>query len=131
MKGIVICILAAFTVVVSVIFQPWAELGFCLDPKDITTVSLLAGPLHWLSDQYSAFGLKDLGLKLQGQTVDDLTEEAKQNGVKPDPDWKNPVLSGDYAYVYFMSFSLVAAAIAIILIGREDAEEKTVLPVKK
>jgi len=128
-KGIIICILALFTLGLSLVFQPWAELGFCLDPKDITTASLLGPPLHALADAYS--GLKGLGLKMQAQTVDQLTEEAHENGVKPDPEWRNPVLSGDYAYVYFMSFALVAAAIAIILIGREDAEEKTVLPVKK
>jgi hypothetical protein len=31
----------------------------------------------------------------------------------------------------FMGLAMVAAAIAIVIVGREEAEEKTVLPVKK
>jgi hypothetical protein len=38
---------------------------------------------------------------------------------------------GDYAYSLVMGLAMVAAAIGIAAIGREEAEEKTVLPVKK
>ncbi|CAN5196545.1 hypothetical protein BH11CYA1_BH11CYA1_27610 [soil metagenome] len=38
---------------------------------------------------------------------------------------------GDYAYSLVMGFALIAAAIGIAAIGREEAEEKTVLPIKK
>jgi hypothetical protein len=131
-KGIVIVILMVVVAGISLIFQPWSELGFCLDPNDITKASMLGPHLKTLANTYDAMGMKDLGQKLQDQTITGLNEEAKENGLKqPDPDWKNPVLSGDYAYVYFMSFSLLLAAIAIMLIGREDAEEKLILPVKK
>ncbi len=36
-----------------------------------------------------------------------------------------------YVYSLFLGLALIAAAIAHNLIGREDSEEKTVLPVKK
>ncbi len=132
MKGIVIVILMVVVAGISLIFQPWSELGFCLDPNDITKASMLGPHLTSLANTYDSMGFKSLGEKLQSQTLTGLNEEAKENGLKqPDPDWKNPVVSGDYAYVYFMSFSLLLAAIAIMLIGREDAEEKLILPVKK
>ena len=35
-----------------------------------------------------------------------------------------------YVYGFFMALALISAAIGIAVIGREDAEEKTVLPVK-
>jgi len=38
---------------------------------------------------------------------------------------------GDYAYSFFLALALVVASIGIVLIGREEAEEKTILPVKK
>lgn len=38
---------------------------------------------------------------------------------------------GDYAYVVFLGVALLIASIAIGLIGREDACEKTVIPEKK
>jgi len=38
---------------------------------------------------------------------------------------------GDYAYSLVMGLAMIAAAIGIAAIGREEAEEKTILPVKK
>jgi hypothetical protein len=38
---------------------------------------------------------------------------------------------GDYAYVLMMAIAMVLAAVAIIIVGRDDAEEKTLLPTKK
>jgi hypothetical protein len=35
-----------------------------------------------------------------------------------------------YIYGFFMAMALISAAIGIAVIGREDAEEKTVLPLK-
>ena len=130
MKGILVCILALACLGLSVVFQPWAELGFGgMDKSDITTAPMLSGPLHALCDAYS--GLGGLGQSLRTQVVNKLDEEAKLNGGTPDPAWNKPVKAGNYAYAYFMSFAMVAAAIAIILIGREDAEEKLVLPLGK
>ena len=36
-----------------------------------------------------------------------------------------------YIYALFLGLALTAAAVAINVVGREDAEEKTVLPLKK
>ncbi len=38
---------------------------------------------------------------------------------------------GDYAYVVFLSLALVIASLAIGIVGREDATEKTVIGDKK
>lgn len=38
---------------------------------------------------------------------------------------------GDYAYSLVMGLAMIASAIGIAAIGREEGEEKTVLPVKK
>ena len=40
-------------------------------------------------------------------------------------------LVGDYSYALVMGGAMVAAALAIMLIGKEEAEEKLILPVKK
>jgi hypothetical protein len=37
----------------------------------------------------------------------------------------------DYAYALFLFLAMTAAAIAIVLIGKEDNSEKTVLQAKK
>jgi len=36
-----------------------------------------------------------------------------------------------YCYAFFLSLAMVAAAIGINIIGREESEEKTILPLKK
>ncbi len=38
---------------------------------------------------------------------------------------------GDYAYSLVMGLAMIGAAIGIAAVGREEAEEKTILPVKK
>lgn len=69
-------------------------------------------------------------------------ELAKSTGItsmlQPAMDFVNSnfsYLKGDinapfYIYGVFMAMALVSAAIGIAVIGREDAEEKTVLPLK-
>ncbi len=59
-----------------------------------------------------------------GKLAKEITEYLKSQGA-------SSKLVGEYAYSLFMFVSLVIASIAIVLIGREDAEEKTILPVKK
>ena len=79
MKGILVCILALACLGLSLVFQPWAELGFGgMDKNDITTAPMLSGPLHALCDAYS--GLGGLGQTLRTQVVNKLDEEAKLNG---------------------------------------------------
>jgi len=43
---------------------------------------------------------------------------------------KDDVNAPYYVYGFFMAMALVSAAIGIAVIGRQDAEEKTVLPLK-
>ncbi|MBX9877065.1 MAG: hypothetical protein K2Y22_01280 [Candidatus Obscuribacterales bacterium] len=43
---------------------------------------------------------------------------------------KDDVNAPYYVYGFFMALALISAAIGIAVIGREDAEEKTVLPLK-
>jgi hypothetical protein len=129
-KGIVIGVLAIACLVMSVIFQPWAEMGFGVDPNVIASDSLLGPPLHALANWYQQqFG--GAAAQLQSQIKGKLDEQAQANGAKPDPDWSKSVIAGDYTYITVMAFAMFASAVAIIVIGREDAEEKTVLPVKK
>jgi hypothetical protein len=97
---------------------------------EITNTSMLEDPLKGLAKAYD--GLSNKGKELQGIFVDNLKETAKANGLDQVPsDMETPNIAGRYAYILFVAIALVAAAVAIILIGREDAEEKLVLPVKK
>jgi hypothetical protein len=128
-KGIVIGILALACLVLSVVFQPWAEMGFGVDPNELATDSLLGPPLHSLANWYQQFN--GIASSVQTQIKGKLDEEAKETGATPDPDWSKPVIAGNYTYGAVMAFAMFAAAVAIIVIGREDAEEKTVIPIKK
>jgi hypothetical protein len=128
-KGIVIGILAIACLVLSVVFQPWAEMGFGVDPNELANDSLLAAPIHSLANWYQQFSGQ--AATLQGEIKGKLDEEAKETGATPDPDWGKSAIAGNYTYVYVMAFAMFASAIAIIVIGREDAEEKTVIPIKK
>jgi hypothetical protein len=128
-KGIIIGILAIACLVLSVVFQPWAEMGFGTDPNELATDSLLAQPVHALAGWYSQFD--GMAKSLQSDIKGKLDQEAIQTGAKPDPDWGKSVIAGNYTYVYVMAFAMFASAVAIIVIGREDAEEKTVIPIKK
>lgn len=47
------------------------------------------------------------------------------SGIQHDPNFQY------YVYALFLGLAMTAAAIGINVIGREDSEEKTVLPVKK
>jgi hypothetical protein len=109
MKVISIVILAAACFLVSIIFMPWSELNFTGNFP--TWLAWATGPLGVTAFFHSIPG------------GDSLTDFLKTQGAQ-----KN---FGDYAYVLFMGLAMVASAIAIVIIGREDAEEKTVLPVKK
>lgn len=133
MKDVLVIILAVVCVGLSLVCQPWAEMGFGVDKNELPTAenSLLAEPLHALANAYASSPLKDFADNCQKHITGELNEEAHENGLKPDPDWNKAVLSGDYAYVLVMGLAMTAAAIAIILIGREESEEKLVLPAKK
>jgi hypothetical protein len=109
LKFIVIPILAVAALLVSVILMPWSELNFT---GDFPT---------WL-----AWAMGPLGVAAFFHSIpwgDQLKDFLLAQGAKTH--------FGDYAYALFMGLAMVAAAIAIVIVGREEAEEKTVLPVKK
>jgi hypothetical protein len=99
----------------------WSELGF-------------AGTLpDWLTDLTTRIGLHGMisGFfnSLTPTLGTDLTKYLQDKGVSVNP--KSTASLGDYGYILFMGVALVVAGIGIMIIGKEDAEEKTVLPVKK
>lgn len=120
LKGIVILGLGAVVLGMSLLMA-WSELGFTGVFPD------------WLNDLMTRLHLKDItaGLfdTLQKGLGADITKFLSGAGVSVNPN--STASLGDYGYAIFMTIALTAAGIAIMVIGREDAEEKTVLPVKK
>ena len=111
-KDVLIIVLAATCLMVSLVLQPWAELGFKGDFP--AWISWLTG---WLGiDKF----FNELG---SCQFAKDIQEFLSQQGAQAN--------FGEYAYCLFLFVALIVAAIAIILIGREESEEKLLLPVKK
>jgi hypothetical protein len=108
-KDSVIFILALLCFGVSIIMLPWSELGF-------------NGQFPpWLACVLDPIGVaKMFGSIPYGHALQEfLTKQGARDNF------------GDYAYALFMFAALIMAAVAIVLIGREDAEEKTILPLKK
>lgn len=119
-KGIIILAFAGAVVAVSVLMA-WSELGF-------------AGTLpNWLTDLTTRLGVHGMISSFFNSLTPgmgtDLTKYLEGKGVSVNP--KSTASLGDYGYILFMGVALVLAGIGIMIIGREDAEEKTVLPVKK
>ena len=119
-KGIILLAFAGAVVAVSVLMA-WSELGF-------------AGNLpNWLTDLTTRLGLHSMisGFfnSLTPSLGTDLTKYLQEKGVSVNP--KSTASLGDYGYILFMGLALTVAGIGIMIIGREDAEEKTVVPVKK
>lgn len=119
-KGIILLAFAGAVVAVSVLMA-WSELGFSGTLPD------------WLTDLTSRIGLHGLISEsfnnLKPGLGGDLTKFLEGKGVSVNP--KSTASLGDYGYILFMGIALVIAGIAIMIIGKEDAEEKTVIPVKK
>lgn len=111
-KDILIIVLAAITLIISLVMQPWAELGLKGDFP--AWLSWLAGPLK-LDKFFNELGNTEFAKSIQ--------QFLSQQGAQAN--------FGDYAYSLFLFAALIVAAIAIILIGREEAEEKLLLPLKK
>lgn len=119
-KGIIILAFAGVVVAVSVLMA-WSELGF-------------AGTLpNWLADLTTRLGLhatiSGFFNSLTPGLGGDLVGYLQGKGVSVNP--KSTASLGDYGYILFMGVALVVGGIGIMIIGKEDAEEKTVLPVKK
>jgi hypothetical protein len=112
-KDILIVLLAAATLIVGLIFLPWSELGFSGKFPD------------WLNDLMQHLGIANFVIS----TFNSLAQHQQlMDFIKSDHAADN---IGDYAYAFFLFFAMSAAAIAIILVGKEDNTEKTVLEAKK
>lgn len=109
-KGLLILVLGAVVVAASVLML-WSELNFTGSFPE--WIAWLAGPLG-VSNLFN-----DLSKSLGTQLTDFLKAKGAEGSV------------GDYGYMLFMFGALCLAAVAIMIIGKEDAEEKTVLPSKK
>ncbi len=95
--------------------MPWAELQLNGSAANWPTwLKVFANPVVELgAKQYSDLTPKG----------EQLTKELKERGAESS--------YGDYVYAVLLGGAMTAAAIGIAAIGREDAEEKTVVPEKK
>jgi heme exporter protein D len=101
-------ILATSCLLISVVLLPWAELGFSGKFPDW---------LNWAMTPH----VTDFFYCIPGK--EEFTKFLQNQGARAN--------FGDYAYSLFMCLAITIAAVAIVIVGREDAEEKTVLPIKK
>lgn len=115
-KGIngILAIAGGILCLVITLVMPWAELGM--------NAQLDHWPLwlRWLSENLH-LPLPDYSFMSSYAT--EWTEHLKKGGAESN--------FGDYAYAFVMGLAMIAAAIGIAAIGREDGEEKTIIPVKK
>lgn len=94
--------------------MPWAELGM--------NASVEHWP-EWLRWLHINAGLPLPDYANMNGYATEWTEYLKKAGAEN--------RFGDYAYSLLIGIAMVAAAIGMTAIGREDGEEKLVLPVKK
>lgn len=112
-KDILIIILALATLTVAAIFLPWSELGFNGNFPD------------WLKDLLQHLGIADLVIN----NFNSLAQHKQLMGIIKSDHAVDKM--GDYAYALFLFLAMSAASIAIILVGKEENAEKTVLEAKK
>jgi len=95
---------------------PWAEIGGSNLPAGAHLPPIVVGPF--------SIDLNSLGLNgLYDAVSNQLPMVVKK--VENDPNYQY------YVYSFFLGVAMIAAAIGLHLMGREESEEKTVLPVKK
>lgn len=149
LKSIFVFLFAAVVVGLSILVQPMAELGFGLD-KEAIPVQSAAGaerlgrkpPEPGASISLSGFLINSMvdssickGLQSNGEAaITFLKKQLIKQGADPNDltGDKFTVVAGDYSYALVMGLALTVAGIAIIIAGNEgEAEEKTILPLKK
>lgn len=112
--NLILVIAGAITCLTFTGLMPWAELGMNASYENWPQW------LRWLSTNLG-FSLPDYAgaAQLGAQWTEMLKKAGAEHRL------------GDYAYSLVMGIAMIGAAVGIAAIGREDAEEKTVLPVKK
>jgi hypothetical protein len=102
------------------LFMPFTESGLIIAPEPNSVQAKQFAkcmPVDFLAQVPGLAGLKDIG-----DSVAKMPAFAEMN---KDPN------APYYLYAVFLGVAMMLASVAINVIGREDAEEKTVLPVKK
>lgn len=119
-KLVVVAIVAVAVVGISLMLMPWSESGFGFDKQALPAWSQNI----WDNGPFSA--LKPLGdwaqHTLSGHV--DKDDESTKGVI-------NPIAAGNYTYALAMCIAMILAALAIMFVGKDDAEEKLILPVKK
>lgn len=92
---------------------PWAEIGM---PTGAHLPAVVIGPFNLDLNAVPVHGLYDASAGFLNGMLTKL---------------KNDPNASFYAYSFFLGIALIAAPIGLSLVGREEAEEKTILPVKK
>lgn len=119
-KLVVVGVVAAIVVAISLMLMPWAESGFGFDKKALPEWS------QPIFDNPPFTSLKPLGEWAQ-QSLSGHVDKADENAKGQ----INPIAAGNYTYAMVMGLAMILASLAIIFVGKDDAEEKLILPVKK
>ncbi len=119
-KLVLVAIIGVAVVTVSLMLMPWAESGFGFDKAALPAWSQPIFDKPPFSN-FLPFG--DWAQRSLSEKVDDLDRSRKE--------YMNPLLAGDYTYALVMGVAMILASIAIMFVGKEDAEEKLIIPVKK
>ncbi len=139
LKAIFIWVFAGMVIVLSLFVQPLAETGFGLDKAAIPNqrpdqpgekISLSGFVINQMVDSPVCKSLHQYG----EEAIQYLKQQLLKAGADPNDltGDKFTVVAGDYSYALVMGLALTIAGIAIILAGNEgEAEEKTILPLKK
>ena len=102
------------------VFMPFTESGLILAPEPNSIQAKQFAkciPVELLAKVPGLSGLKEVG--------DSVAKMPAFAAMNKDPN------APYYLYSVFLAAAMIMASIAINVIGREDAEEKTILPVKK
>jgi hypothetical protein len=120
----VICVVLAFaaSTFIMTVFMPAAE----LIPAQVHEVKPISGdsPIRSKEIMQKFEELAKIGLKIAGK-FDSVHAADLSKLIAEDPNYPY------YLYSFFLGAALIASAIAICAVGRLDAEEETVIPVKK
>ncbi|HEY9676967.1 MAG TPA: hypothetical protein V6C76_03120 [Drouetiella sp.] len=119
-KLAVVGVIAVAVVGVSLTVMPWAESGFGFDKQALPKWSQGI----WESGPFA--GLKPMGEWAQ-KTLSGHADKADENSKGE----INPIAAGNYTYALAMGAAMILASLGIMFVGKDDAEEKLILPVKK
>jgi hypothetical protein len=119
-KLVLVGIVAIVVAALSLTLMPWAESGFGFDKAALPAWSQ---PIFENAPFTSLKPLGDWAQNSLSGHVDKADESAKGQ--------INPIAAGNYTYAMVMGLAMILAALAIIFVGKDDAEEKLILPVKK